>query len=425
WQFDMALDSTRRRTTIQGSYARALRDYERALALDESDHTLFANVVDIYSTIGSKDGTQIPGFDGQPTGDLPTVFNRIPDAYFVPVYVADTVALIPAESIAARFPPRVLDSLRGRARAKALEVTRRWLSVAPLEGNAYLRLAFLSLASQQYDSALAALDRARVLGVANADQIPFLRLQALASSRRWHPMAALADSLGQVGPDSAYRAYSLQAAAIANVWVVGGRLDQAGQLVTLLQQDVGQRNPEIHRFIEASPDFFGLLARSGAGTVTRAEVQRASAAYRRGLARLSGPGQERMRGIIRTPVRVAAAAVGDTATLAQWPQEGADTNWSLYAWAYAEAGDTARTRRALVKVGADTGTQSIRLWSLAQANEALGRQDLALKYYERLDSLPVNLSSDVDPFVLYQVRALPAAAAILEARGDTARAAEK
>ena len=425
WQYDMALDTTRRRPTIQGSYAKALRAYERALALDESDHTLFQKVASLYATIGAKDGAQIPAFAGPPPGDLPTVFNRLPDAVLVPVYVGDTVALIPVESLPTRFSPRTLDSLRARARDRALAVTRRWLAVAPLEGDAYYQLGALAFAAQQYDSALAALDRAERLGVSDPTGPPFQRLQVFASARRWRDMQRLADSLGAIGVDSAYKAYSLQATSIANSWVLGGRLDEAGKLVDLLQQDVGQRSPEIRRFMEASPDFFGLLARASAGTITRAEVRRASMAYRRGLARLSGPGQERIRSVIRTPVRVAAATVGDTAILATWPQEGPDTNYSLYAWAYAEAGDTARARRALAKTGPDTATQSVRLWALAQANEALGRQAEALKYYERLDSLPVNLLTDVDPFSIYRIRALPAAGAILEARGDTARAAEK
>jgi tetratricopeptide (TPR) repeat protein len=111
--------------------------------------------------------------------------------------------------------------------------------------------------------------------------------------------------------------------------------------------------------------------------------------------------------------------VGDTTTLAAWPQEGADTNWSLYALAYAEAGDTARARRALARVGADSTTSVIRLWSMARANEAIGRSDAALRYYERIDSLPLSVDTDVDPFVLLKVRSLPSAAAILEARGDT------
>ena len=425
WQYDMALDTARHRATLQGSYARALRAYERALALDESDHTLFDKVANLYATVGAKDGAQIPGYSQPVPGDLPTVFNRIPDALFVPVYVGDSVALIPAESIGGRFSARALDSLRARARARALAVTQRWLSVAPFEGNAYFQLGSLAYAAQQYDSALAALSRAQQLGVSDPTAPPFLRLQILGAARRWPDVRRLTDSLGRVGVDSAYRAYSLQATSIANAWVLEGRLAEAGKLAELLQQDVGQRSPEIRRFMEASPDFFGLIARSSAGIVTPAEVRQASFAYRRGMARLSGPGQERIRGVVRTPVRVAAAAVGDTATLAAWPQEGPDTNYALYAWAYAEAGDTARTRIALAKAGPDTGTQSVRLWALAQANEAVGRQGVALRYYERLDSLPVTLLSDIDPFALFRVRALPAAAAILEARGDTARAAEK
>jgi tetratricopeptide (TPR) repeat protein len=304
-------------------------------------------------------------------------------------------------------------------------VTRRWLAVAPLEGSAYLQLADLYAADEMYDSALVALSRAQQLGVPSVEAIPLRRMALLSAARRWGDLLKLDDSVGSIGPDSAFKAYGLTSAILANTWVLAGRMGDAARLVTLLQADVGQRNPEIKRFLEASPDFFGLLARSATGLVTREEVRTASQAYRRGLGRLSGPGQERVRGIIRTPVRVAAATVGDTTTLAAWPQEGADTNWSLYAWAYAEAGDTARARRALTRAGPDTATQAVRLWALAQANEALGRQSEALRYYQRLDSMPVSLANDVDPFAIYQVRALPAAAAILEARGDTAAASEK
>lgn len=426
WQYDMALDTTRGRRAMSGSYARALRAYERALALDESDHTIFSNVAQMYSLVGSDDGAQVPAYLTPPAGDLPTVFNRIPDAAFVPVLVADTVALIPAESIAVRFSARTLDSLRARARARAEQVTRRWLEVAPTEGSAHAQLGFLALAAQQYDSALADFERAERLGVPNADQLLFIRLQTLASARRWGSMLALSDSIARIGIDSVYRAYSLNAAGLANALVLAGRLDEATSLVVLLQADVGQRSPEIKRFMDASPDFFGLLVRSATGTISDEEVRSASAAYRRGMGRLSGPGQERVRSIVRTPIRVAAATVGDTLTLAAWPQEGADTNWSLYAWAYAEAGDTARARRALARVsGPDTSTSTIRLWALARANEAVGRGREALKFYERIDSLGPNLLTDVDAFALYRVRALPAAAALYEAQGDTARARER
>ncbi|HVX87923.1 MAG TPA: protein kinase, partial [Gemmatimonadales bacterium] len=426
WQYDMALDTARGRRVMAGSYARALRAYERALALDESDHTVFANVAQLYALVGSSEGAQIPAFLSPPAGDLPTVFNRIADAAFVPVYVADTVALIPAESISYRFSARALDSLRARARARAELVTRRWLAVAPNEGSAHVQLGYLAAAAQQYDSALADFERAERLGVPNADQILFLRLQTLASARRWGSMLALSDSIARPGIDSVYKAYSLNAAGLANALVIAGRLEEAGKLVGLLQADVGQRSPEIRRFMDASPDFFGLLVRSASGTITRADVRAASTAYRRGMGRLSGPGQERVRSIVRTPIRVAAATVGDTLTLAQWPQEGADTNWSLYAWAYAEAGDTARARRALGKVtGADTSTSTIRLWALARANEAVGRRTEALRMYERIDSIGPNLLADVDAFALYRARALPAAAALYEAQGDTARARER
>ncbi len=422
WQYDMALDTVRGHRGVQGSYARALRAYERALALDESDHTLFVNVAGLYSQLSSKDGLEIPGFLHQPNGDLPTVFNRIPDALFHLGYVGDSIAIFPSDSQPPWLTPRVIDSLRARARVRAVAVTRRWLAVAPLEGAAYLQLADLHAAAEQYDSALAALGRAQQLGVPSAEALPLRRMALLSAARRWDKLLKLGDSVGSIGPDSAYKTYGLQAAVLANTWVLAGRVREASRLVALLQADVGKRNPEIQRFVDASPDFFGLLARSATGLVTRDEVRAASLAYRRGLARLSGPGQARVRGIVRTPVRVAAATVGDTTTLAAWPQEGADTNWSLYALAYAQAGDTARSRRALGHIGPDTTTSVIRLWSMARANEAIGRPDVALRYYDRIDSLPVAVATDVDPFVLMRVRALPSAAAILEARGDTAGA---
>jgi tetratricopeptide (TPR) repeat protein len=425
WQLDLTLDTAAGKPAFPGSYAKALRAYERALALDETDHTLFSRVADMYASVGSKEGQTIPVYATPPAGDVHTVFNRIPVATYTTVFAGDSIALIPSESLALRYPPRVLDTLRARARAHSLQVTRRWLAAAPLEGAAYLQLAFLAAASQQYDSALAAVARAEQLGVPNQETMPFLRMQYLAASRQDGEMMRIADSMGRVGPDSAYKAYSLQASPIANAWVLAGREAEAGKLVALLQAAVGARSPEIRRFMNASPDFFGLLSRSAAGVMTRAEVRSASTAYRRGLQGLSGPGQERVRAIVRTPVRVAAAAVGDTTILAAWPQEGADTNWSLYAWAYAEAGDTARARRTLTRVvGMDSSSSVIRLWAMARASEAVGQRQEALQYYRRIDSLPLAVVADVDPFLIFRARALPAAAAILESQGKKAEAKE-
>jgi len=425
WQLDLTIDTVAGKPVFPASYANALRAYERALALDETDHTLFSRVADMYASVGSKEGEAVPAFTSPPAGDVQTIYNRIAQRSYSTVYVGDSIALIPSESLAHRYPPRVLDSLRARARDRSLAVTRRWLNAAPLEGAAYLQLAFLAAASQQYDSALAAVARAEQLGVPNQEAMPILRMQYLAASRQIGEVLRIADSMGRVGPDSAYKAYSLQASPIANAWVLSGREAEAGKLVALLQAEVGARSPEIRRFMNASPDFFGLLSRSAAGVMTRAEVRSASTAYRRGLQGLSGPGQARVRAIVRTPIRVAAAAVGDTTILAAWPQEGADTNWSLYAWAYAEAGDTARARRTLAKAsGMDTSSSIIRLWSMARASEAVGRREEALRYYQRIDSLPLAIVNDVDPFLIFRARALPAAAAILESQGKKSEAKE-
>jgi len=425
WQLDLTLDTVSGKPVLPASYAKALRAYERALALDETDHTLFARVAGMYSSVGSKEGQTLPVYATPPAGDVHTVFNRIPVATYTTVFVGDSIALVPSESLALRYPPRVLDSLRARARARSLDVTRRWLTAAPLEGAAYFQLAFLAAASQQYDSALAAVARAEQLGVPNQEMMPFFRMQFLAGAGNFPEMMRLADSIGRVGPDSVYKAFSLQSAPVANAWVLSGRQTEAAKLVALLQATIGARSPEIRRFMNASPDFFGLLFRSAAGVMTQTEVRSASTAYRRGLQGLSGPGQERVRAIVRTPVRVAAAAAGDTTTLAAWPQEGADTNWSLYAWAYAEAGDTSRARRALGRAGVmDTTTSTIRLWAMARANEAVGRREEALRYYQRIDSLPLGLVADVDPFLVFRARALPAAAAILESQGKKSEARE-
>ncbi|HEU4570154.1 MAG TPA: serine/threonine-protein kinase, partial [Gemmatimonadales bacterium] len=423
WQYDLTLDTTGGRAHLPASYTQALRAYERALALDESDHTLFADVAELWGDVGDKEGVEVPGYLHPPAGGLTSVYDRIEDASWLPVYTGDSIVMVPAESVALRYPPQLLDSLRARARARALAVTRRWLDAAPFEGSAHLRLGYLHYAAQDYDSALAALARAQRLGVPEEEQLPFVRMQVYAAAQRDGELLRLADSLGAIGPDSAFRRYAIQSVALANVWVLTGRQAEAGRLMGLLQADVGQRSPELRRFFDASPDYFGLLLRSTSGTMSRDDVREASAAYRRGMGRLSGAGARTVRSIVRTPIRVAAASAGDTATLATWPQEGGDTNWALEAWARAEAGDTARARAAMARVGrTDTVTSLLRLWALARTAEALGRPDDALRWYARIDSLPTQLFNGLDPTITLRARALPAAAAIYEARGDTAAA---
>src|SRR6185503_2915355 len=101
----------RGRDSLRASFTTALRSYERALALDESDHRLFTNIAQCLSgaALGGERAA-MPAFRARFEGAVNRFLFRVPDRIYTPIYQGDSVVMVPAESVALRYPAKVLDS---------------------------------------------------------------------------------------------------------------------------------------------------------------------------------------------------------------------------------------------------------------------------------------------------------------------------
>jgi tetratricopeptide (TPR) repeat protein len=420
----------RGRDSLAASFTTALRSYERALALDQSDHRLFGNLASILTPAGvaPQGGRGLLPAYREPPETINRLFMRTPARAYAVVYTADTLALVPAESLTARFSPRVLDSLRARARRRAESVIERWLRVAPTEGQPHLLLAELRSADKDYGAAVAALDRAIALGASSPVPLEQMKLALLLDGRRLAAATAYADSLQIAGrTDSLLRDAGLTASPHVNAAYVGGRLTVAGQVLahvyaTARRLRVGADQEPARRVNEVAGD---LSAASHAELLTRARLLQLLPELERRLDALPEGQRRGARAAVGRLVAFAAAPLGDTALVRRWlPAAEPPARRGAEAWAAAVQGDRATAERLLAAARADTGGSVRNAFALARAAELVGRPQDALHHYGRIDSLEYQSMQVPDTDWLLLVRSYPGRAAMYQTVGDTARARE-
>ena len=428
-QYDLTLvRDARGRERVPASYTTALAAYRRALALDGSDHRLYGNLASMLAQVSFEDDNyRIPGFADPPPGDVRTFGYRRAKTWFVPLLIDTTIALVPADSLAARFRPATVDSLRASARTQALEVVRQWLGIAPDEGVAHLLLVNLHRAEGRYDEALVSLREAERLKAATP--IPFLiyRLWLLLDAGRLQQAADLADSVTSVPElsDSLSRDAAVVTQALANALMLGGRPAEAEQLVRARARAMRNRGipPSIQHFFDLSLAGLPLAVNTGAGTVSRADLVRAMTEMSRVVA--AAPDSERtaLDEAMAAQVLSAAATLGDTALVRTWMARRPGPPRTGYAaWAAAVSGDAATAQRLLAVAIRDTARAPRHVWSMARTAELLGRQADAVRLYAELDTLRYATIETVSTDWLIRVRAQAALGTLLENAGDTAGA---
>ena len=428
-QYDLTLvRDARGRERLPASYTTALSAYRRALALDGSDHRLYANLASILAQVAlDDDNYRIPAFAEPPPGDVRTFGYRRPKSWFVPLLIDSTIALVPADSLTARYRPATVDSLRAAASGQALEVVRQWLGIAPDEGVAHLLLVNLHRAEGRYDEALVSLREAERLKAATPIPFVIYRLWLLLDAGRLQQAADLADSVASVPAlsDSLARDAAIVTQALANALMLGGRPGEAEQLVRARARAMGTRGipASIQRYYDLSLAGFPLAVSSGAGTVSRADLVRAMAEMSRVIA--AAPDSERtsLDEAMAAQVLTAAATLGDTALVRTWMARRSGPVRAGYgAWAAAVSGDGPTAQRLLAIAIRDTARTPRHVWSMARAAELLGRQGDAVRLYAELDTLRYATLETVSADWLFRVRAQAALGALLSDVGDTAGA---
>jgi tetratricopeptide (TPR) repeat protein len=411
--------------SVRASFTTAIRSYERALALDASDHRLYGSIANCLSgaALGGE-RANLPAFREPFEGPMNRFLFRVPDRNYTPVYQGDSVILVPAESVARKYPAKTLDSLRARARSKMNGIMDRWLAVAPEEGQAHFLRALLLRTDKQYDSADVAIDEAMRRGVASSLPLEFLKLAWRLEARRLPGSVAYIDSLHQAGRlDSLLRAGPFAAGIFVNADFLGGRLARARKSYDAVLEAVRRvrLTAEQERQRDINWALIPLMISSTVDKVAPDDLARRSADIERRLAALPDSIRTPARPRVGRVIGFAAATIGDTTTVRRWTSPTTRFH-GAQAWAAAAAGDR-RTAEQLLAAG-DTMPNVMNEFALARASELVGNTQEALRHYERLDSLDYQALGNPDTDWLLLVRSYPGRAAIYQAMGDTVRARE-
>ncbi|HEX5633140.1 MAG TPA: hypothetical protein VFX50_07930, partial [Gemmatimonadales bacterium] len=381
------------RETMPADLTTSLRAYSRALELDGSDHRFYGQLAQLLVSAGNRESEGIPAFRDPPPGATFASFNlRTPVRWYTPVLRGDAVELVPSESLLVRVRPGELDSLRRAARDRAASVVRRWLTVAPDEGNAYLMLAGLEYTEKSYDASLRALAKAESLGAFTQVPVPLQRLSILLAARRFAEAGTVGDSLAPVGRPGLPLSSPLVGQSIAAHLFSRGRVEDARGYWQRSRTEIRRFGSAVgfSRRLALSDSLVPLALAARAGTVQPGMLEHAEALAERHVA--AAPEAERV-GLRRMAARsllLGAAALGDTARARRWRAAwGTDSLLALDAAAYAVAGDLATAGTLYARAARDTTGDVMQLFALGAVAQALDRPAQAAAHYARLDSSEV------------------------------------
>jgi tetratricopeptide (TPR) repeat protein len=348
---------------------------------------------------------------------------RSAQRFYSPVYQGDTVILVPAESLARRYPTNVLDSLRSNARRRMNGVMDRWLAVAPDEGEAHFLQGLVRQAEKNYDGAEQSITEAMRLGVSASIPLEAMKLSWRLEARRLHGAAAYIDTLTESGRlDTIVNAAPLVAGSFVNAELLGGRLEMAKAHTDLLMTVVGRvrMTPLEERSRDLNVAIAPLVYLAYTDRLTAAELARVAADMERRVAGYPDSMRTSVRRRVGRVIGFAAATLGDTAMARRWAVPGGASYNGAAAWAAAAAGDRATAERLLA--AGDTVRSQANEFALARAAELLGKPEKALRHYSRLDSLEYADIGTTDSDWLLLARSYPGRAAMYQAMGDTTRA---
>jgi serine/threonine-protein kinase len=373
----------------------AMRAYTRAIALDGSDHRFYLQLVQLLSLAGLRDAQGLPAFREPPPDNFQSFYLRPPVRYYRPVLRGETMALVPLDSIAA-LPPTQLDSLRQAARDRAGLVARRWITVAPDEGTAYLMLASLEFADKSYDGALRAIGKAESLHAFTQAPIPLQRLGVLMAARRFDQAGVIGDSLAPLGAAPAALASPLLGGAVVQHLFLRGRVEDAKATWRRSRAELRrfESSDALRRRLALSDTLATVAFGARVGTLSPSVYRQVEALGERYVAAAPPAEQPELRRQMARTMLLGAAALGDSAAARKWRAAwGSDSLLSLDAAAMAAAGDRTRAQGLYGRAERDTTSDAVHLFALGAAAQVLGRPAEAARHYARMDSIEVESSN--------------------------------
>ncbi len=373
----------------------SLRAYTRAIELDGSDHRFYLQLAALLSNTGLRDAERVPSYREPPPNNFQSFFQRAPTNWYTPVLRGDRISLLSADSLA-RLRPGELDSLRRAARDRAGLVVRRWITIAPDEGTAYLMLARLEYDEKSYDGALRAMDKAESLHAFTQAPIPLQRLGVLMAARRFEQAAVIGDSLAPIGGTPAPLASPLFGMAVAQHLFLHGRLREATATWSRAHTELRrfESSPALGRRQALVDTVLPITFGARAGTLSPGVYRQTGQVGERYVATAPTDEQPQLRRQLARTMLLGAAALGDSAAARKWRRVwGTDSLLSLDAAAMAAAGDRTAAQGIYSRAERDTTSDAVHFFALGVAAQALGRPDDAARHYARLDSIDVESSN--------------------------------
>lgn len=399
----------------------ALRSFSRTLELDASDYRAYPIMTSLLTAASQEEG-RLPAFRDPPPGDLTTLGRRIPVEWYQIILQGDSILTVPVDSVADRFSPRVLDSLRRAARQRAEDLLQRWVSHAPDQGIAWLTLASVQHEEDKHDEAFVSLEEARRAGLPSVIPYEVIRLGWLLEAQRLEAALPLADSLAGTGwgPDMDDQ-HLVQSMPFPNALLVAGRIDDAVMLerrrrALQLQFPSG---PDIKARFALGPVISEVRARAAVDQVSTGLLASATDSLEAVAARLDDSARVRLLENLGGALLQGAATLGDTAHIAAYRAEyQSDRYLAIDAWAAVVAGDLALAEERYQTALRDTTWTPLQVLPLARTAEALGRHDEALAHYNAMDTLNYSATEGTDTDFLLLVRSYALRAAVYDATGD-------
>jgi serine/threonine-protein kinase len=391
-QYDLTLRrDAAGREVMPADLTLAMRAYTRAIALDGSDHRFYLQLAQLLSLAGLRDAQGLPAYREPPPNNFQSFYLRPPVRYYQPLLRGEAMVLVPPDSLAA-MPPARLDSLRQAARDRAGLVVRRWITVAPDEGTAYLMLASLEFADKSYDGALRALGKAESLQAFTQAPIPLQRLGLLMAARRFDQAAVIGDSLAPLGASPAALASPLLGGVVAQHLFLRGRMDDARATWRRSREELRrfESSGALQRRMALTDTLATVSFGARVGTLTPGVYRQVEGLGERYVAAAPAGEQPELRRQMARTMLLGAAALGDSAATRKWRAAwGTDSLLSLDAAAMAAAGDRTRALGIYGRAERDTTSDAVHLFALGAAAQALGRPVDAARHYARLDSIEV------------------------------------
>jgi tetratricopeptide (TPR) repeat protein/TolB-like protein len=408
---DAWFHAPRKLEELAANFTRALRAFNRAIALDSSFHLAYAHVIEIYSQVSAPN--------------------------FAWIIEGDSVRYLSSEEEARRFGRERIERARARARELAIQTALHWVDVDAAAAPAYQRLADAYAAVRRYDDAIATLQRAMRQPATRYADFPYRIASYQLPRQPAQALATLRDAMRTHGADSLVRRGSAHrfpiVFAAANVAMYTGALGDMDRLFAIL----AAADPVIPGSVRAGhlapmtsatgPLRLGVRAMSGIGESRDRRVIDSAIA---GLEAIPGPAGPQARGQ-SWGLAYAGYIISEDPkyldVIRRW--SGSEPPLVLQAHAALAAGDTAQAARLVARIPPPDTARLISppnqiddALSRAAVLAAVGQKRAAVRVLESIDPNRFSVLHPDPRWAMYP-RSLLERGALYEELGDRAKAA--